>query len=177
MKFFKLAIAIAATAFAVSGAIAQTPMQLSSTSIVNGKILQPHACGRHGGKDVSVQLSVKNIPANAKYVAILMDDPDAPGGVWVHWNLFNVAVKGSTLDIPAGSPPAGDIGMTSDKTAGYDGMCPPNGTHNYRFAVFAMKEKIEVGGFFGPSAMHIDYFGSKFSDSIITKAQITGKFD
>lgn len=159
-------------------ALGQTPMQLSSESIVDGNISKPHACGSHGGQDVSVQLTVTHVPSDAKYISVVMDDPDAipvAGKTWVHWNIFNVPSAGE-LNIPAGTAPAGEFGRASGGSKGYEGMCPPNGTHIYRFAVFATKEKLDVGGFFGPTAMTIDYFESKFGASVLSKAQITGKF-
>ena len=170
---------IALGAFLVApGVFSQDAMQLSSSSIVEGKILKEHACASHGGRDVSVQLSVKGIPADAKFLSIVMDDPDAvpvAGKTWVHWNLFNIAASG-LANIDAGAAPAGDAGRASGGSKTYEGMCPPNGTHTYRFAVFATKEKVDVGGFFGPSAMTIDYFSSKFGALVVGKAQISGQF-
>ena len=157
---------------------AQNIMQLTSASIIEGKIIKEHACTSKGGKDVSVQLSVKDIPSDAKYLSIVMDDPDASkvvGKIWVHWNVFNVPVKGE-INIPSGVPPEGDKGRTTGGWKGYKGMCPPNGMHTYRFAVFATKDKVDVGGFFGPTATTIEAFEKKFASSIVSKAQILGKF-
>ncbi|EKD96657.1 MAG: hypothetical protein ACD_23C01351G0002 [uncultured bacterium] len=178
MPFVRVICVAGLSVLAMPFAFSQTSMQLSSSSIVEGKILKPHACAGHGGSDVSVQLSVKSLPDDAKYVSIVMDDPDAipvAGKNWVHWNLFNTPVSGS-LDVAAGVAPVGDAGRASGGSKAYEGMCPPNGTHSYRFAVFATKDKVDVGGFFGPTAMTIEYFESKFGSSILGKAQISGKF-
>jgi Raf kinase inhibitor-like YbhB/YbcL family protein len=154
-------------------------LSISSESIKDGKIEKIHACGRQGGRDMPLQLSIKGIPGEAKYLAIVSDDPDAvrpAGRVWVHWNIFNVPVKGDGLDIAAGEKLEGDLGRTSGNSKGYEGMCPPDGVHTYRFAVFALSGKIELGGFFGPNAMTIDAFEGKYKASIVRKGIITGKF-
>jgi len=178
MSLTRNGILLATAITGLTSTFAQNSMQLSSTSIVDGKIRQEHACRSNGGKDVSVQLSVKDIPSEAKYLTIVMDDPDAvpvAGKTWVHWNLFNVPVSGD-LNIRAGVPPEGDKGRATGGSKGYEGMCPPNGIHTYRFAVFATKEKIEVGGFIGPTAMTIESFETKFAPSVVSKARILGKF-
>ena len=154
-------------------------LSISSESIKEGKIEKVHACGRQGGRDIPLQLSIKGIPVESKYLAIISDDPDAvrpAGRVWVHWNVFNVPVKGDSLDIAAGEKLEGDVGRTTGNSKGYEGMCPPDGVHTYRFAVFALSGKIELGGFFGPSAMTIDAFEGKHKDLILRKGIVFGKF-
>lgn len=154
-------------------------LSLTSASIQDGKIERAHACRQQGGKDISPQLSIKSIPTEAKFLAVVSDDPDAvrpAGKVWVHWNLFNIPKKSDELDIAAGGTSDGDPGRTSGGVKGYEGMCPPDGIHTYRFAVFALSEKIELGGFFGPSAMTIESFESKYRQLVLAKAVISGKF-
>ena len=71
-------------------------MELSSSSIVGGQIQQPHACRGKGGTDQPLQLTIRGLPADAKFIAIVSDDPDAvkpAGKVWVHWNVFNVPAQ------------------------------------------------------------------------------------
>lgn len=161
-----------------SASFAETPLELTSASIADGRIAREHACGAKGGADKPLQLTIRRLPADARYIAIVADDPDAvrpAGKIWVHWNLFNVPAKGE-LTIPAGQPPAGDVGRTSGNAKGYEGMCPPDGEHTYRFAVFAYQEKLDVGGFFGPAPMTIDAFESKYGDRILARAIVTGRF-
>jgi hypothetical protein len=150
-------------------------MQLSSSSIANGRIAQPHACRGKGGTDQPLQLSVHGLPADAKYIAIVGDDPDAvkpAGKVWVHWNVFNVPASGN-LDIAAGQQPSGVVGTTSGGGRGYEGMCPPDGVHTYRFAVFAFKDEVQVDA---RTAWTIDAFEQKYGAQAVAKAQISGKF-
>ncbi len=163
----------------LSPAFAMEHISVSSESIVEGKINKVHACSRFGGRDLPIQLSAENIPAAAKFLALVADDPDAvrpAGRVWVHWNVFNISTSGTTFKIESGATLNGDLGRTSGNAKGYEGMCPPDGVHKYRFAVFGLTERIELGGFFGPSAMTIDQFESKYKGLIIGKGLIQGSF-
>lgn len=173
----RLALPLVVLALAAN-ASAQSSMSVSSASIVDGRIGRVHACASQGGSDRPLQLSVKDVPSEARYIAVVGDDPDAvrpAGKVWVHWNLFNIPAS-SNMTIAPGEMPGGEAGRTSGNAKGYEGMCPPDGTHTYRFAVFALKDKIEAGGFFGPSPLTIDEFESKYGGQILAKDIITGKF-
>lgn len=150
-------------------------MQLSSSSIVGGQIQKPHACRAKGGMDQAVQLTIRGLPADAHFISIVADDPDAvrpAGKVWVHWNVFNVPAHGD-LAIAAGQKLSGDIGQTSGGGQGYEGMCPPDGVHTYRFSVFASRDKLQVDT---SKPWTIDAFEAKYGREVLAKAQITGKF-
>jgi len=150
-------------------------MELTSSSIVGGQIQKPHACRAKGGTDQPVQLSIRGLPADAKFISIVADDPDAmkpAGKVWVHWNVFNVPAHGE-LTIAAGQQLSGDIGQNSAGGRGYQGMCPPDGVHTYRFAVFASRDKLQVDT---RTPLTIDAFESKYGSQVVAKAQISGNF-
>ena len=150
-------------------------MQLSSSSIVQGRIAQPHACRGKGGSDQPLQLTIRGLPAEARCIAVVGDEPDAvkpAGKVWVHWNVFNVPAQGD-LDIAAGQQLAGEAGTTSGGGRGYEGMCPPDGMHTYRFAVFAFAGPVQVDT---RTAWTIDAFEKSYGAQAIGKAQITGTF-
>jgi Raf kinase inhibitor-like YbhB/YbcL family protein len=150
-------------------------MELSSSSIVGGQIQKPHACRAKGGMDQPVQLNIRDLPADARFVSIVADDPDAvrpAGKVWVHWNVFNLPAQGA-VTIAAGQKLSGDIGQTSGGGRGYEGMCPPDGVHTYRFAVFASRDKLQVDT---RTPLTIDEFEGKYGSQVLAKAQIAGKF-
>lgn len=87
------------------------------------------------GNDMNPPLSIKDIPAGTKSLALIVDDPDAPMGTWVHWVVFNIPVALVTIaenSIP-GTQGHNDFGRTD-----YGGPCPPSGTHRYFFKVFAL---------------------------------------
>jgi Raf kinase inhibitor-like YbhB/YbcL family protein len=150
-------------------------MELTSSSIVGGQIQKPHACGAKGGKDQPLQLTIRGLPDDARFISIVGDDPDAvkpAGKVWVHWNVFNVPAQGDTT-VAAGQQPSGDVGQTSGGGRGYEGMCPPDGVHTYRFAVFASRDQLQVDT---RTPWTIDSFEAKYGLQVIAKAQITGRF-
>ena len=72
-------------------------------------------------------------------LALIVDDPDAPGGTWDHWVEFNVAV---TLGIPEDVRKIGTPGSNSWGDTGYGGPCPPSGTHRYFFKLYALDAEL-----------------------------------
>lgn len=79
-------------------------------------------------------------------MAIIVDDPDAPMGTWVHWVYYDIPAHVQALapQVPRGDrPPAGGTqGVNDSRTAGYDGPCPPSGTHRYYFKVYALDKTL-----------------------------------
>ena len=94
------------------------------------------------GKDISPPLSWSGVPEAAKSLALICDDPDAPGKTWVHWVLFNLPP--GTNRLPEGiaareSVSGGGAQGTNDfRKIGYGGPCPPSGTHRYLFKLYAL---------------------------------------
>jgi Raf kinase inhibitor-like YbhB/YbcL family protein len=77
-------------------------------------------------------------PPQAKSLVLIVDDPDAPGGTFTHWVLYDIL--GAQRELPEGSPGAGIPGMNDFSKAGYGGPCPPraNGPHRYFFTLYAL---------------------------------------
>ncbi|ODN31168.1 YbhB/YbcL family Raf kinase inhibitor-like protein [Fervidobacterium thailandense] len=106
------------------------------------------------GRNVSPELKISGIPSNAKSVAVICDDPDAPIGTFVHWVLWNVPVSGSEVTIPGGMPKTATLsngarqGLNDFGRIGYDGPCPPkgHGTHHYHFKVYALDTLLNMEG-------------------------------
>jgi Raf kinase inhibitor-like YbhB/YbcL family protein len=89
------------------------------------------------GGNVTPPLAWQGVPPAAKAVALVVDDPDAPRGAFVHWVLLDLAPD--TGSLAEGSAPAGTTQATnSTGKATYFGPCPPSGTHHYRFTVSAL---------------------------------------
>jgi Raf kinase inhibitor-like YbhB/YbcL family protein len=101
----------------------------------NSQIPQQYSCD---GKDVSPALSWHNPPENTKSYVLIVDDPDAPGGDWVHWVLFNIPAQVRSLASAAETPVGAVSGRNSWRRTGYRGPCPPNGTHRYFFKLYAL---------------------------------------
>src|SRR3989338_8553032 len=100
--------------------------QMKITSPVfqnNGNIPSKYTCQ---GEDINPELNIEGIPENAKSLVLIMDDPDAPVGVWDHWVLFNISM---ITKINEDSVPQGAVqGKNSWEKNGYGGPCPPSGT-------------------------------------------------
>ena len=80
---------------------------------------------------------IENVPTMAKSLALIVDDPDAPAGTWVHWVMWNI--NPSTNDIKENSvPPGAEQGMNDFRKRFYGGPCPPSGTHHYFFKLYAL---------------------------------------
>jgi Raf kinase inhibitor-like YbhB/YbcL family protein len=94
------------------------------------------------GKNINPPLDIENIPPEAKCLAIIVDDPDAPKGTWVHWVVWNIPV---THHIPESKIP-GNEGINDSGQNHYHGPCPPSGTHRYFFKVYALNELIDLPG-------------------------------
>lgn len=103
-----------------------------------GEIPMKHTCD---GAGVSPGLRVDGVPENAKTLALIMDDPDAPAGTWVHWVAWNI--DPATKTIPEGGKP-GIEGRNSWKRTGYGGPCPPSGTHRYVFKLYALDTDLKL---------------------------------
>jgi hypothetical protein len=115
----------------------------------NGFIPSRFTCD---GEDVSPQLYWDDVPDDAKSFALSMTDPDAPGGTFIHWLLYNIPK--STRRIERGELPAGARQVMNDfGRERYGGPCPPSGTHRYYFKLYALdtdslEEKITRANFF-----------------------------
>ena len=97
------------------------------------------------GANVNPPLAIADVPAGAKSLCLIMDDPDAPMGTWVHWTVWNIDPK--TTGIPEHSVPKGSVeGKTSAGESGYGGPCPPppTGTHRYFFKLYALDRTLDL---------------------------------
>ncbi|MGF6852427.1 YbhB/YbcL family Raf kinase inhibitor-like protein [Paraburkholderia sp. CI3] len=98
------------------------------------------------GADVSPPLSWSGVPANAKSLVLIVDDPDAPDPAaprmtWVHWVLYNIptTTPGVQEGVTSGALPAGTLEGTNDfHRTTYGGPCPPTGRHRYFHKLYAL---------------------------------------
>ena len=101
------------------------------------------------GQDVSPPLAWGEPPAGTQSFALILDDPDAPGGVFTHWLVFNLPADSRELAeaVPAQNElPTGALqGKNDFGTIGYRGPCPPSGsTHHYRFTIYALDQPLDL---------------------------------
>lgn len=110
-------------------------MQLTSAAFDNNeKMPAKYTCDN---ADINPPLTISDVPADAKSLVLIVNDPDALGGNWIHWLVWNIS--SSTREIAEAAMPAGATAGTNSfgKTA-YGGPCPPSGTHRYVFNLYAL---------------------------------------
>ncbi|MFW5838012.1 MAG: YbhB/YbcL family Raf kinase inhibitor-like protein [Desulfovibrionaceae bacterium] len=121
-------------------------MQLTSPAFDHAQpIPEKYSCD---GQDISPPLTISGVPDQTEALALLVDDPDAPVGDWVHWIVINLPPEAKKL--PEGLPAdptlqSGAVqGRNSFGKLGYGGPCPPGGTHRYFFKLYALDKKLDL---------------------------------
>jgi Raf kinase inhibitor-like YbhB/YbcL family protein len=137
------------------------------------KIPAAHTCD---GQDLSPRIMIFDLPPGTKTWAILCDDPDAPGGDWVHWLAFNLPP--SLTELAQGVPPealaklGGATGRNSWGNSRYQGPCPPSGSHRYFFKVFALDCALEL-----PSGTSKADFLAKSKGHALAHGMLMGRYE
>lgn len=122
-------------------------MELKSSAFKNGEdIPRKYTCD---GTDLSPPLRWENAPAGTKGFALIVDDPDAPVGTWVHWVIYDLPA--GTADLAEGAPAAETLpggakqGVNDFRRVGYGGPCPPSGpAHRYFFKLYALDRETNL---------------------------------
>lgn len=117
-------------------------MKLISHDFKEGEMIpSKYTCD---SEDVSPHLVWDEVPAGTKSLALIVDDPDAPMGTWVHWLVSNIPP--SVREIPRGGLPPNAIQVPNDfGRPNYGGPCPPGGTHRYFFKLYALNTETLPG--------------------------------
>lgn len=137
-----------------------------------GAIPKQYSCD---GRDVSPPLSWSGVPAQARSLALICDDPDAPRKTWVHWVLFDLPAETAELPeaVPAGeTTPAGGIQGTNDfRKLGYGGPCPPQGTHRYLFKLYALDRDLKL-----PAGATKEQLERAMEGHVLDQGTLTGRY-
>ena len=113
-------------------------LSVESHAFENNKLIPAkYTCD---GDDVNPPLIIEGIPEEAKTLALIVDDPDAPMGTWDHWIVWNIPPTGK---IEENTVP-GTEGMNTARKHSYGGPCPPYGTHRYFFKIYALDTKLTL---------------------------------
>ncbi len=122
----------------------ESDFRLTSSAFLQGDpIPASYSCD---GDNTSPRLTWTNPPGSTRSFALIFDDPDAPGGTWVHWVLFNLPAETRSLPEAVGPDPTLAIhGSNSWGSIGYGGPCPPGGEHRYFFKLFALDSVLDLG--------------------------------
>lgn len=94
------------------------------------------------GENINPPLQFSGIPQQAKSLVLIVDDPDAPMGTWVHWIVYNIPP--SITEIKENSILNGIEAKTSFGKTGYGGPCPPSGSHRYFFKLYALDNELQI---------------------------------
>jgi Raf kinase inhibitor-like YbhB/YbcL family protein len=122
------------------------------------------------GRDVNPPLAFSGVPAGAKSLVLIMDDPDAPVGTWDHWIVWNIPPD--TREIAAGSMPAGAVrGANGWGRSDYGGPSPPSGTHRYFFKLYALDTTLDLKAGAKKAAVE-----QAMEGHILTKAELVGVY-
>ena len=149
-------------------------MQLTSTAFTEGAVIPAkYTCD---AKNVSPPLKWNGVPAGAKSLALIVDDPDAPAGTWMHWVIYDLPPTTSELteDVPKSQYVAGGAkqGLNDFRHLGYGGPCPPHGLpHRYFFKLYALDAMLELK----PGLTKKD-FESAMEKHILARAELMGTY-
>lgn len=163
----------ASFAFFVSDAISKEASKMNGLRISspvfenNSHIPVKYSCD---GMNINPPLLIENVPANTKSVALIVDDPDAVIGTFVHWVLWNI--DPGTREIKENSVPEGaKQGLNDARKHNYVGPCPPSGTHRYFFKLYALDAVLTPG----PDSIKAD-IEKAMERHIIDQTHITGLY-
>ena len=158
------AVLLAAIAsFAAGGA----RMKITSSAFQQGgNIPSKFSCD---GANTSPPLQISDVPPEAKSLVLIVDDPDAPGGLFTHWAVWNISPQTST--IAEGSTPKGVQGTNDFGKSGYGGPCPPSGTHRYYFRIFALDRELDL-----PSGAKRSQLDAAMKGHVIAKGELMGRY-
>jgi Raf kinase inhibitor-like YbhB/YbcL family protein len=148
-------------------------IKLTSTAFKEGQpIPATYTCK---GVNVSPPLEWSGAPKTAKTLAIIADDPDAPGGTWVHWVLYNLPSENIGLvemvPVTENLKAGGFQGKNDFGKIGYGGPCPPSGTHHYFFKIYALDAELPLKA--GATKAEVE---KAMVGHIVSQGQLMGTF-
>jgi hypothetical protein len=159
-----LAIALGAiVSFAAGGA----KMKITSSAFQEGgNIPSKFTCD---GGDTSPPLQITEVPSGAKSLAFVVDDPDAPSGLFTHCTVWNISPQTATFG--EGSTPKGVQGKNDFGKLGYGGPCPPSGAHRYYFKIFALDRELDL-----PSGATRRQLNAAMKGHVVAQGELMGRY-
>jgi Raf kinase inhibitor-like YbhB/YbcL family protein len=143
-------------------------LRITSPSFKNGASVLSRF-SREGGNS-SPPLRIESPPANAKSLVLIVDDPDAPGGLFTHWLVWNIDPKTSTI-AERNTPKGATEGTNDFGEVGYGGPQPPSGTHRYYFKIFALDKQLDLPA--GAKRRDLD---KAMKGHVIAQGQLLGRY-
>jgi Raf kinase inhibitor-like YbhB/YbcL family protein len=164
------AIVLGAVAIGLATAIGAGGGKMKITTTVfqeGGNIPSKFTCD---GADANPPLRFEGVPAEAKSLALIVDDPDAPGGLFTHWLVWNIDPKTTAVE-ENGAPSNSLQGKNDFGKSGYGGPCPPSGTHRYFFKIFALDRQLDLAA--GSKRAQLD---AQMRGHIIAQGELMGRY-
>jgi Raf kinase inhibitor-like YbhB/YbcL family protein len=141
-------------------------MQLTSSAFAHeGSIPRKHTCQ---GENVSPELHIADVPPDTASLALILEDPDAPGKTFHHWVVYDIAPEATT--IAEGEAP-GTAGVNDFGKSDYGGPCPPSGTHRYYFKLYALDTRLDLPPGLGNNDLQIAMEGH-----ILAQTELMGHY-
>lgn len=129
------------------------------------------ACAGYGGQSMTPPLRWSVASNGVGAQALVVDDPDSPGGAYVHWVLFNIDATANEI-LEGVVPQHAEQAMNTAGTPGYAPPCPPKGEqHRYRFTMYAMREKVPMG-----NGAKLDEVLSAIAQRTVARGRMTVQF-
>lgn len=148
-------------------------MRLTSSAFdPGGKIPSQYTCD---GANINPPLAIAEVPAAAKSLVLIVDDPDVPkrlraDGMWDHWIVFNLPA--SLREIPAGQEPAGVHGLGTGKNLNYYGPCPPDREHRYFFKLYALDTMLALAE--GAAKSQVE---AAMAGHVLAQTELIGRYE
>lgn len=148
-------------------------MKLTSPSFKQGQSIPArHTCD---AQDISPELHISDVPAAAKSLVLIMDDPDVPASVrkeqmWDHWVVFNIPPH--TTRIPENTQPPGTPGKNTGGDLDYQGPCPPDREHRYFFKLYALDTHLDL-----PAGSTKSQVEAAMRGHILAHTELVGLYD
>jgi len=140
-------------------------MKIASADFKNNEFIPKKFSGE--GQDVNPTLIIENVPEAAQSLVLIVDDPDAPVGLWTHWVVYDIPV---TTTIAEDTIP-GKQGLNTAGELNYHGPMPPSGTHRYFFKIFALDTKLGL-----PEGARREAIEKAMQGHVLDKAEIMGLY-
>ena len=144
-------------------------MKIESEAFEPGLAIPPrYACD---GENVNPPLKFSNIPQEAKSLALVVDDPDAPNGTFIHWLIWNIPTDTSEIGEKTDSQSM-VTGLNGFGKVNYGGPCPPKGEeHRYFFKLYALNAILDL-----KQGTVYDALKQKINDHIVSEAVLMGTY-
>ncbi len=140
-------------------------MKITSPDFKNNEFIPKKFSGE--GQDINPALVIENVPETARSLVLIVDDPDAPIGLWTHWVVYDMPV---TAAIAENTIP-GEQGLNTAGELNYHGPMPPSGTHRYFFKIFALDIGLGL-----PEGVSREAVEKAMHGHVLDKAEIVGLY-